>query len=319
MLEPLTETARSDPPGPTDRATPAVDEAGCLVEDVPCRKCGYNLRGLTVAGCCPECITAVGRSVHGDLLRFCDPGWVEQLASGMRLFVIAIIGGIVVGLATAIALGASLVITGSIVPPVLIAMILLLVPLTIVQLLAYWMITTPDPGWDESAGPLTMRFIARYGLIGAQILGIVYAMSDPQRLGVFGTGGAVSPGAAAVICLVGLLSVAISLTGMFALFVYAVSLALRLPDAELVRSTKVVMWGYLITMGSIQLAHLAGNATALMGVGQPLLKAALAIVVVILLIPGLIYWIRGIVLLYRYRNRLVKTARQSRETWAKPT
>jgi len=305
------------PPAP-DGAALAVDEAGCLAEEVPCRKCGYNLRGLLVAASCPECMTAVGRSVHGDLLRFCDPAWVEQLAGGMRLFVVAIIGGIVVGLVFGIALSVSLIRTGSISPPVLIAMILLMAPLTVIQLLAYWKVTTPDPGRDESERPITLRFIARYALIGSTILGIAYSMTDPQNLSVFGTGAAAFPGAAVVIWLVGLLAAAIGLIGMFALFVYAISLALRFPDDALARATRVVMWGYLITTGPMQLADLARKAIAPTGVNPQILDGLLAIFVVILLIPGLVFWIWGVVLLYKYRNRLMRTAQQSRETWAKP-
>ena len=50
-----------------------LDASGRLDEDIACRKCGYNLRGLNKDGACPECGTAVGRSTQGDLLRFCDP------------------------------------------------------------------------------------------------------------------------------------------------------------------------------------------------------------------------------------------------------
>jgi hypothetical protein len=305
------------PPAP-DGAALAVDEVGCLAEDVPCRKCGYNLRGLPIAARCPECMTAVGRSVHGDLLRFCDPGWVEQLAGGMRLFVVAIIVGIVVGLMFGIALSVSVIRTGSVSPPVLIAMILLMAPLTVIQLLAYWKITTPDPGRDESDRPITLRFLARYALIGSTILGIVSSLTDPQNLNVFGSGAAGFPGAAVVIWLIGLLAVAIGLAGMFALFIYAISLALRIPDDALARATRVVMWGYLVTTGLMQLAELARKALAFAGFSSQILDGVLAIFVVILLIPGLVFWIWGIVLLYKYRNRLMRTAQQSRETWARP-
>jgi hypothetical protein len=59
--------------------------------DVACRKCGYNLRGLTTDGRCPECGTAVGFSLQGDLLRFCDPRWVETLRRGAGAFVAAVV------------------------------------------------------------------------------------------------------------------------------------------------------------------------------------------------------------------------------------
>ena len=49
-----------------------LDAEGRVDEDITCRKCGYNLRGLPTDGACPECGSAVGHSTHGDLLRFCD-------------------------------------------------------------------------------------------------------------------------------------------------------------------------------------------------------------------------------------------------------
>lgn len=61
-----------------------LDATGRLDQDLPCLRCGYNLRGLAPDGSCPECGTAIGRSAHGDMLRFCDPVWVSKLARGMN-------------------------------------------------------------------------------------------------------------------------------------------------------------------------------------------------------------------------------------------
>src|SRR5437870_167463 len=75
----------------------ALDAMGRLDEDVICRKCGYNLRGLSSQGVCTECGTAVGRSMMGDLLRFSDPNWVRSLASGMDW----ILAGALIGILSA--------------------------------------------------------------------------------------------------------------------------------------------------------------------------------------------------------------------------
>ncbi len=62
-------------PGPD---TPAIERAAAggasrltreLAGDLPCIQCGYNLRGLTVKGMCPEC----GTSVRATLLAVIDP------------------------------------------------------------------------------------------------------------------------------------------------------------------------------------------------------------------------------------------------------
>lgn len=65
-----------------------------IIKDAACRRCGYNLRGTSVEGRCPECGTAAGVSVQGDYLRYADPRWVESLARGVKFM----LWGIVIGL-----------------------------------------------------------------------------------------------------------------------------------------------------------------------------------------------------------------------------
>ncbi|MCH8859402.1 MAG: hypothetical protein IID54_07490, partial [Proteobacteria bacterium] len=80
---------------PDDGIKAAVDEQGRLIEDVPCRRCGYNLRSLPADGKCPECGSAVAISIHGFYLRFAPPAWVRRLALGAKLLVVSVITTIV--------------------------------------------------------------------------------------------------------------------------------------------------------------------------------------------------------------------------------
>ena len=92
---------------PDDGVKAAVDEQGRLIEDVPCRRCGYNLRSLPADGKCPECGSAVAISIHGFYLRFAPPEWVRRLALGAKLLVTAAVtavGGWVVMLAIVFAI-----------------------------------------------------------------------------------------------------------------------------------------------------------------------------------------------------------------------
>jgi hypothetical protein len=163
---------------------PALDEAGRLTDEVSCRHCGYNLRGLPVDQPCPECTTPVGRSVRGDMLRFSDPAWVECLARGARIYVLAIVIGFVLGLILGGSIAAMLAISGSIPALALIASAVVVLFVTALQIWAYWMITTPDPGRDESSRPITVRAIARYGLILSTVFGFAGTLVDPQVRGI---------------------------------------------------------------------------------------------------------------------------------------
>jgi hypothetical protein len=64
-------------------------------QDVPCEKCGYNLRGLTIPGRCPECGTNLEPSVVAYEIRWreatpIDPGWARQVRAGARLALVAL-------------------------------------------------------------------------------------------------------------------------------------------------------------------------------------------------------------------------------------
>ena len=67
-----------------DSAEPEVRSPEVIGEDLPCVRCGYNLRGLDVTGTCPECGGPVEASRSGDLLRFADVGWLTRIFRGSR-------------------------------------------------------------------------------------------------------------------------------------------------------------------------------------------------------------------------------------------
>lgn len=64
------------------------DEEGHLIEDAPCIRCEYNLRGLTVDMTCPECGLPVGRSAVGEYLRYRDPKWLNKITDGFLCFAV---------------------------------------------------------------------------------------------------------------------------------------------------------------------------------------------------------------------------------------
>jgi hypothetical protein len=88
------ETTQLDPTADAD-AAPPVDA------DVPCFRCGYNVRGLPADGQCPECAAPIDESVRRHRLALAnrplpleasDPRWVRRLAWAERLVVLGAIG-----------------------------------------------------------------------------------------------------------------------------------------------------------------------------------------------------------------------------------
>src|SRR5690606_9951670 len=69
-LSPLPPSVKLARPRPLQGAmSPAAPHPEVLVEyDQACIGCGYALRGLPVAGVCPECGMAIARSFRGDRL-----------------------------------------------------------------------------------------------------------------------------------------------------------------------------------------------------------------------------------------------------------
>jgi hypothetical protein len=80
-----------------------VDHAARVPGGVCCVSCGYLLENLPLPGPCPECGTAIGRSLAGDLLRFSDPRYVKRLRSGARMICNAMLVGLVIVIAQAVA------------------------------------------------------------------------------------------------------------------------------------------------------------------------------------------------------------------------
>jgi hypothetical protein len=76
------------------------------------------------------------------------------------------------------------------------------------------------------------------------------------------------------------------------------------------------MWGTVICGGFLQLANLAHEILVVAGLGSQALEIVFGLAMLVAMLPGLVFWIWGIVLIFKYRNRMIETARQARDTWA---
>jgi hypothetical protein len=108
-----------------------------------------------------------------------------------------------------------------------------------------------------------------------------------------------------------------SIVGTFAIFIYAHQLAQRIPDYQLARNTRIVMWGLVVTYGIGLLLMLTGVVVTGAGVaGAAAPQAALVIGAgCILAIGSLVFAIWSIVLLFGYRRHFHDAARDAQTTW----
>jgi len=81
MSEHVTDTGADADAG----MAPPTGDAVMVERGVMCIICEYELGGLAADGVCPECSTAIERSLRGDWLRYEEPQWLARVARGLRL------------------------------------------------------------------------------------------------------------------------------------------------------------------------------------------------------------------------------------------
>ena len=272
-----------------------------IQEDTPCLACGYNLRGLSSDWRCPECGTAIGRSLHGNLLRFAQPQYVRKLARGVTL----ILWGILVSILVAIA-GFMWRVQAA--PQVMANLMALLGGL--VGLVGTWMVTAPDPGRLDEAWEFNARRLIRLTLLiglGTHVvnaLGAAFVRSSPA-----------SAGAGIPLSVLAFLLGVVSLVGQVAQFVYFRKLALRIPDDRLARDTRALMWGFVVFFGAAIVGGLlSGGLAAFRLTSLPLAILCLPVACFggIGVLGCSIWWL---VLLFKYRRRFVAQALLAEQTW----
>jgi hypothetical protein len=188
-----------------------------IAVDIPCCKCGYDLRGLETGSRCPECGTAVSTSLRGDSLFYGDPVWVNRLARGAKLINAGLAVGIlgfVLGVVIAFTIGRTVV------PPDTIVAIIS----DLLLAAGSWLFTTRDPGGvgEDWYGPA--RKITRI----MPLIGIIIASAAQFTVAVT----SVSVGQSVSLKVQGLQWL-IFLCGIVAQLQYIEKLTLRIPAFEI--------------------------------------------------------------------------------------
>lgn len=273
----------------TDSTPWRRDAQGRLDEDVPCRDCGYSLRGLELEGNCPECHAPVRRSVHAELLRFADPGWLKRVAWGTGLMAVAIP-------AMVPATGAALVAADG--DRVGAALVLALA--TTVPVVAVWLATAPEPAHVER------RPISRPAARVSLLCGILLAAALLQALAADWWPPALHRRGPALVLADG----ALFLIGLLALGSWGRSLALRLPADRLARRIRIVTWCFVV---AVPLEAIATAAREGLHGGAPRLEGALVAVAVLGRISAMVFGLIALVLMAVSVRELVAAARRAQD------
>ncbi len=196
-----------------------------LVDNLACINCDYNLRGLHRRARCPECGTAVGRSLQGGLLHCADADWLDTMRTGALLLVIFLIvqfveGIIMTQVRSSLSGGARL--------SVRLAWITLRSGLTFLWLLSIWKLTTAEPRERIDAPQVSLRNAVRLVSVVPVVLTLLLAYFCLSGQGGF------------IAATIALWSAEILVA--CALLAYLRRFARRIPDHALDRLTQRVTW-----------------------------------------------------------------------------
>ncbi|MFN0010551.1 MAG: hypothetical protein ACKVS8_02785 [Phycisphaerales bacterium] len=251
MTQPEHQTAAApEAPADTDAAQPQHVEM-----DQGCFKCGYNLRGLPLAGRCPECGSTVADSLRGFLLQFAGPEYQATLRSGLSYILNGILLMIVFAILTAaVTIGAGFLAgrggvgaTGL----TLIVQGLSLIPAAM-MIWGYWRFSEPDPQFEATEQPRAARRVMRISVA----LSAALALAGFVLQVLVGSGMVAPPPGAAggptattfslaliiVPLLLGLCGLVVWAVQFFSTLLYTRWLAQRVPDAFIQRRAKRYMW-----------------------------------------------------------------------------
>ncbi|MEO1235481.1 MAG: hypothetical protein AAFX76_01695 [Planctomycetota bacterium] len=133
-----------------------LDNDGRLTQELPCRRCHYNLLFQPGEADCPECGLPVRDTLFADRLRYADPAWLESLRCGLLWHLLLIGASFAVGIILVIM---RFIDTDSPLPERVGHLFMLLI-LTPLWALASWWITAPEPD-SPIAEPSAARRAAR--------------------------------------------------------------------------------------------------------------------------------------------------------------
>lgn len=239
------------------RRSAKVDEAelAIIAEDRTCRRCGYNLRGLKLAGVCPECGAKIAKKAP-KIPRFKDQmieAPLKWLTRFMHAAFLMLLGGPVTGAAYLIAGLAESVIAWSIAAGASVVWCVGVVMATGPRPAMAGIVEAPEVEWLYRR--TAARLMQGFWVLGA-VIGLVLSVGSRAGMGAFGLGAVIG------CALVGV-------AGFGPLYLHLMNLAHWASDTELAQKFRVLTWyaplGGLAVMGFSLVARV-GAVGGLMGV-----------------------------------------------------
>jgi len=254
--------------------------SGAVPIDLPCRKCGYNLRAQSLEGRCPECGDTVNASVSGALVNYADRTWLAGVAEALQGLLVMIIVTAAARLSALMLMNVGIIIV-----------MMVVIPAEVVQIDKILRVIRAPA--DERFPRLNRQnrsaiaFCFVISLIGSVVISAMPWLAMNTRLGAsFGN---------ALAGLIGLTTMA-WLGGWSLLFRYFAALAAAIPHVSTERNCK-----------TYQIATLVGVALVVMmilGAGSP--SMVMAVVAVVTFVGILVMGVLILGMLIRLK-RLLRT------------
>ncbi len=235
----------------SNRASPRIElkSDGEVDTDVDarCMLCGYNLRGLSLDGRCPECGTLIVLSWGLSGLAFSDRGWLRRLRFGVGLTAVGQLGGVMLLVYPAASPSRTWL------HAVTILGVLGCLGASVV---GTWFLTAFDPGRTPRAGSIWIRWGVVCGatiVFAGMLMGCLWWFAQPAQALSAVSWTAIAAGTA------------VRMGGELRVLR---DLARRIPSRRLIRWTTWVLRGTVLTAAAVLVLECVGRGYVLPGYGN---------------------------------------------------
>lgn len=216
--------------------------------DLPCRQCGYNLRGLLASGVCPECGHAVAESARRNLLRDSDPAY----AANLRVAAMVMIVGLSLSAFASALIPPTVVINYLDDPSWRFFAFIVIVAAIFVMSAGLWKLTSIDPAVLEDRRQERLRRLVRVMVATSsvtQLFGLAVLSSSRDGSALSSSTFDLLP-----LWMLILANAAALITCVFATFEHLRMLSWRIPDQVLARRFETLRWIFGIPFTLLTLA-----------------------------------------------------------------